>query len=139
MDNLLRLFLRFLLIPLGYFAAVIVGTLVILLGSWRLGEFAALSDPDVPPLVDFSCHQWRGLGLDRLAIVRRLRCLANPTERADVDHCCRAGRGVYLLGDRGLECRLLEAGVSPRAGAGFDVDSGKGILRPLGASCARTR
>jgi len=51
MDNLLRLFLRFLLIPLGYFAAVIVGTLVILLGSWRLGEFAALSDPDVPPFV----------------------------------------------------------------------------------------
>ena len=38
MDNLLRLFLRFLLVPLGYLAAVIAGTLVILFGSWRLGE-----------------------------------------------------------------------------------------------------
>ena len=51
MDNLLRLFLRFLLIPLGYFAAVVVGTLVILFGSWRLGEFAALSDPDLQPFM----------------------------------------------------------------------------------------
>ena len=51
MDSLLRFLLRFLLVPCGYIAAVIVGTLVILLGSWRLGEFAALSDPDVPPFV----------------------------------------------------------------------------------------
>jgi hypothetical protein len=51
MDNLLRLLLRFLLVPLGYFAAVIAGTLVILFGAWRLGEYAALSDPDVQPFV----------------------------------------------------------------------------------------
>jgi hypothetical protein len=51
MDNLLRLMLRFLLVPLGYLAAVIAGTLVILFGAWRLGEFAALSDPDVQPFV----------------------------------------------------------------------------------------
>jgi hypothetical protein len=51
MDNLLRLLLRFILVPLGYLAAVIVGTLVILFGAWRLGEFAALSDPDVQPFV----------------------------------------------------------------------------------------
>ena len=51
MDNLLRLLLRFILVPLGYLAAVIVSTLVILFGAWRLGEFAALSDPDVQPFV----------------------------------------------------------------------------------------
>jgi hypothetical protein len=46
MDNLLRLILRFLLIPFGYLAAVIAGTLVILFGSWRLGELAAQADSD---------------------------------------------------------------------------------------------
>ena len=51
MDSLLRLLLRFILVPLGYLTAVIAGTLVILFGSWRLGEFAALSDPDVQPFV----------------------------------------------------------------------------------------
>jgi hypothetical protein len=51
MDNLIRLLLRFLVVPLGYFAAVFAGTLVILFSSWRLGEFAALSDPDVQPFV----------------------------------------------------------------------------------------
>ena len=51
MDNLLRLLLRFILVPLGSLAAVIAGTLVILFGSWRLGEFAALSDPDVQPFM----------------------------------------------------------------------------------------
>jgi hypothetical protein len=51
MDNLVRLLLRFLLVPLGYLAAVIAGTLVILFGAWRLGEFAALSEPDVQPFV----------------------------------------------------------------------------------------
>jgi hypothetical protein len=43
--------LRVILIPLGYFAAVIAGTLVILFGSWRVGQFAALSDPDMQPFV----------------------------------------------------------------------------------------
>jgi hypothetical protein len=51
MDNLLRLLLRLLLVPLGYFTAVIAGTLVILFGAWRLGEYAALSDPDVQPFM----------------------------------------------------------------------------------------
>jgi hypothetical protein len=46
MDNLLRLILRFLLIPFGYLAAVIAGTLVILFGSWRLGELATQADSD---------------------------------------------------------------------------------------------
>jgi hypothetical protein len=38
MENLVRLLLRFVLIPLGYLAAVIAGTLVILFGSWKLGQ-----------------------------------------------------------------------------------------------------
>ena len=44
MDSLGRLLLRFLLVPLGYFAAVVVATLVIVLGSWKLA--AAAADPD---------------------------------------------------------------------------------------------
>src|SRR5437588_723650 len=42
MDNLLRLLLRFILVPLGYLAAAIVGTLVILFGAWRPGLPPAL-------------------------------------------------------------------------------------------------
>jgi hypothetical protein len=44
MDSLARLLLRFLLVPLGYFAAVVVATLIIVLGSWKLG--AAVAHPD---------------------------------------------------------------------------------------------
>jgi hypothetical protein len=44
MDSLGRLLLRFLLVPLGYLAAVVVATLVIVLGSWKLA--AAAADPD---------------------------------------------------------------------------------------------
>ena len=53
MDSLGRLILRFLLVPLGYFAAVLVGALVILIGSWRLGQFAVTSDPDAPTVAVF--------------------------------------------------------------------------------------
>jgi hypothetical protein len=35
-----RLLLRFILIPLGYLAAVLAGSLVIALGSWKLGQTA---------------------------------------------------------------------------------------------------
>jgi hypothetical protein len=44
MDSLGRLLLRLLLVPLGYFVAVVVGTLVIVFGSWKLA--AAAADPD---------------------------------------------------------------------------------------------
>jgi hypothetical protein len=37
MDSLGRLLLRFVLVPLGYVVAVVVATLVIVLGSWKLG------------------------------------------------------------------------------------------------------
>jgi hypothetical protein len=38
MDDLARLLLRFILVPLGYFAAVLAGTLVILFGAWKIGQ-----------------------------------------------------------------------------------------------------
>lgn len=46
MDNVLRLLLRFIVVPLGYLAAVLAGTLVIVLGSWKLGAMAVSDHPD---------------------------------------------------------------------------------------------
>jgi hypothetical protein len=51
MDSLGRLLLRVVLVPLGYFVAVIIGTLVIVFGSWKLG--VAASDPDHQPFAVF--------------------------------------------------------------------------------------
>jgi hypothetical protein len=51
MDSLARLLLRVVLLPLGYFVAVIIGTLVIVFGSWKLG--VAASDPDHQPFAVF--------------------------------------------------------------------------------------
>jgi hypothetical protein len=53
MDSLGRLLLRVMLVPLGYFAAVIAGVLVILLGSWRLGLAAAMSNSDLETVAAF--------------------------------------------------------------------------------------
>src|ERR1041384_2438286 len=47
MDALLRLLLRLILVPLGYLAAVFVGSCVILLGSWRFAEMLVSNNPDV--------------------------------------------------------------------------------------------
>ena len=47
MDSALRLLLRFILVPLGYLAAVLVGACVILLGSWRFAEMLISSNPDI--------------------------------------------------------------------------------------------
>ena len=46
MDSILRLLLRFILVPLGYLAAVLAGACVILFGSWRFGEVFMSSHPD---------------------------------------------------------------------------------------------
>src|SRR6516164_1622401 len=46
MDDLARLLLRFILVPLGYFAAVLAGTLVILFGAWKIGHAAGLDIED---------------------------------------------------------------------------------------------
>ena len=51
MDSLGRLLLRFLLVPLGYFVAVMAGTLVILFGSWKLGQ--ADANPDAQAIAVF--------------------------------------------------------------------------------------
>src|ERR1044072_2751636 len=47
MDALLRLLARFILVPLGYLAAVIVGAGVLVLGSWRTGSMMLSPDPDL--------------------------------------------------------------------------------------------
>ena len=51
MDSLGRLLLRFLLVPLGYAVAVVAATLVIVFGSWRLGE--AVAHPDTQAFAMF--------------------------------------------------------------------------------------
>jgi hypothetical protein len=53
MDNIGRLLLRLILVPLGYFVAVVVGTLVIVVGSWKLGPIAVTSDPDAQAVAVF--------------------------------------------------------------------------------------
>jgi len=53
MDNLGRLLLRLILVPLGYFVAVVAGTLVIVMGAWKLGPVAVTSDPDAPTVALF--------------------------------------------------------------------------------------
>src|SRR5258708_12724519 len=44
MGSLGRVGLGFVVVPLGYFAAVVVATLIIVLGSWKLGAAAAHPD-----------------------------------------------------------------------------------------------
>jgi len=46
MDVVLRLLLRFILVPLGYLAAVIAGAFVILFGWWKAGTFMLSDNPD---------------------------------------------------------------------------------------------
>jgi hypothetical protein len=53
MDDLVRLLLRVVLVPLGYFIAVTVGTLVIVVGSWKLAPVAITSDPDAQTVATF--------------------------------------------------------------------------------------
>jgi hypothetical protein len=53
MDDLVRLLLRVVLVPLGYFVAVTVGTLVIVVGSWKAAPIAVTSDPDAQTVAVF--------------------------------------------------------------------------------------
>jgi hypothetical protein len=53
MDDLVRLLLRVVLVPLGYFVAVTVGALVIVLGSWKAAPIAVTSDPDAQAVAVF--------------------------------------------------------------------------------------
>src|SRR2546421_7849582 len=46
MDSILRLLLRFILVPLGYLAAVTVGACVHVLGSWKTGTMMLSENPD---------------------------------------------------------------------------------------------
>jgi hypothetical protein len=47
LESFIRLLARFILVPLGYLAATIVGACVILLGSWQAGTMMLSNDPDV--------------------------------------------------------------------------------------------
>lgn len=51
MDNVGRLLLRFVLVPLGYVVAVMAGALVILFGSWKIGQAAV--DPNAQAIAIF--------------------------------------------------------------------------------------
>jgi hypothetical protein len=46
MENLIRFLMRFILVPLGYLAAAIAATVVVLIGSWGLLDMATSGHPD---------------------------------------------------------------------------------------------
>jgi hypothetical protein len=46
-QSLIRLLVRFILVPLGYLAAAIVGSCVMLFGAWRFTETMVSSGPDM--------------------------------------------------------------------------------------------
>jgi hypothetical protein len=46
MDAVLRLLLRFILVPLGYFIAVTAASAVLVLGSWKAGSMMLSENPD---------------------------------------------------------------------------------------------
>src|SRR5260370_20215174 len=48
MDNVGRLLLRVILIPLGYFAAVVAGPLGIVIRSWEVGRLSGYPHPPPP-------------------------------------------------------------------------------------------
>ena len=48
MEHMVRLLMRFLLVPLGYLAASIAATLVVLVASWQLVNMAIGDHPDGP-------------------------------------------------------------------------------------------
>ena len=53
MENVVRLLLRLILVPLGYFVAVLAGSLVIVFGSWKLGQSAADPNAQVTAVFGF--------------------------------------------------------------------------------------
>ncbi|MFV8126860.1 hypothetical protein ACNQ1A_25215, partial [Enterobacter cloacae complex sp.6730722] len=50
MDNFARLLLRLILVPVGYLAAVMAGSAVILIGEWRIGTLFEATQPDAAAL-----------------------------------------------------------------------------------------
>ena len=48
MDNVLRLFLRVLLVPLGYFVGAVAATAVVLAAWWQFANTAVPPQPDAP-------------------------------------------------------------------------------------------
>jgi hypothetical protein len=54
LDPGLRLFLRFILVPLGYLMAVAAGTCIILFGSWKAGTMMLSQNPDTATAASFA-------------------------------------------------------------------------------------
>ena len=168
MDSLGRLLLRVVLVPLGYFVAVIIGTLVIVFGSWKLG--VAASDPDHQPFAvfgfvfaapvllvmllsmmwlpaaigvliseTFAIRSWMfhagngavsaWIGWSLFGYIDDSRIPLN--EPLPVVAAGLAG-GVGLLGDRGLERRILETRLSSRAGDAAAENGLTSAGNPLG-------
>ena len=69
MENLIRLLMRLLLVPLGYLAASIAGTLVVLIGWWQFAEATIGARPDN--------HDFTVLGLVIAGPILLLVMLAN--------------------------------------------------------------
>ena len=149
MDAFLRLLARFILVPLGYLAAVIVGAGVLVLGSWKTGSMMLSENPDTATagffaalvagpvmFVVIASTMWLpssvGILISEAFAIRSwifhalngaisgwigwqmfspIDQSAHADERDDV-RLRRGARGrLRLLGDRGLERGLLEAGV----------------------------
>jgi hypothetical protein len=53
MDSALRLILRFVIVPLGYLAATLAGTIVAMIAGYRLGTFVFGGRPDTETLAFF--------------------------------------------------------------------------------------
>ena len=168
MDSLGRLLLRVVLVPLGYFVAVIIGTLVIVFGSWKLG--VAASDSDHQPFAvfgfvfaapvllvmllsmmwlpaaigvliseTFAIRSWifhagngavsAWIGWSLFGYIDDSRIPLNePAPRGSRGTC----RRLDLLGDRGLERRLLETRLSSRAGGAAAENGLTSAGNPLG-------
>jgi hypothetical protein len=54
LDPGLRLFLRFILVPLAYLMAVAAGTCIILFGSWKAGTMMLSQNPDTATAASFA-------------------------------------------------------------------------------------
>ena len=53
MDNLIRFVVRLLVVPLGYLAAALAGTIVAMYAGWRLGTFVLSDRPDATAFAFF--------------------------------------------------------------------------------------
>ena len=68
MDNLLRLLLRFVLVPFGLVCSLVVSILVMIAGSWRVGDILA-GTHDIDAIRLFDAAMISGLALSGAALM----------------------------------------------------------------------